>query len=69
MCSDRDHGLCDSVEIREGVIRVETRALNQETAQGQTSLFEPDGRSRIFHALLAEDAVGHEPAKAPDRLA
>ena len=48
---------------------METRALNQETAQGQTSLFEPDGRSRIFHALLAEDAVGHEPAKAPDRLA
>ena len=49
-------------------MRVETRALNQETAAGLTSLIEPDGGSRILHALLAEKSSGHEPAKPPGRF-
>ena len=52
-------------------MRVETRALNHETAPSLTGLIEPgliepDGGSRALHELLAEKAVGREPAKPPD---
>ena len=66
--SDREQGPRDSDEIREGVVKMETRALNQETAPGLTSLIELDGGSRILHALLAEKAASREPAKPPNRL-
>ena len=69
--SDRGQGPRDRDEIREGVMRVETRALNHETAPSLTGLIEPgliepDGGSRALHELLAEKAVGREPAKPPD---
>ena len=66
MSSDRRQGPRDRDEVREGVMRVETKALNQETAPGLTSLIEPDGGSRALHALLAEKATGRGPAKPPD---
>ena len=63
---DREQGPCDSNDIREGVMRVETRALNQETAPSPTSLIEPDEGSRILHA--GRESKGREPAKPPDWL-
>ena len=64
--SDRGQGPRGRDEIREGVMRVYTMALNQETAPGLTSLIEPDGGSRTLHAVLAEEAAGRKPAKPPD---
>lgn len=65
---DREHGSRDGDDIREGRSRAETRTLNQGAALGLISLIEPDRGSRVFHALLAENATGGEPAKPPDRL-
>ena len=47
---------------------METSELHHEKAPGLTSLTEPDGGSRIFHAPLAEQSTGCEPVKPPDRL-
>ena len=66
--SDREREARDSDEIREGVMRLETMAPNQEMASGLTSLVEPDGGSHALHALLAEKAAGRERAKRQDRL-
>ena len=64
--SDRGQRPRGRDEIREGIMRVETRARNQETAPGLTSLIKLDGAGRSLHALLAEKAAGRELAKPPD---
>lgn len=66
--SDRKQGPQGGDDIREGLTRVETRALNQEAAEGLVSLIDPDGGSRIFHALLAEKSTGRAAVKMPDWL-
>lgn len=66
--SDPNQGPRDGAEIREGLMRVETRTLNQEAAEGLVSLIKLDEGSRIVHAPLEGNAAGHELAKLPDRL-
>lgn len=68
MPSDRKQGPRGGDDIREGVMRVETRALNQETAEDLVSLIEPDGGSHMFLALLAETSIGRAAVKLPDWL-
>ena len=53
--SAREQGPRDSDEIPEGVMRVETRALNQETAAGLTSLIEPDGGCLLYTSPSPRD--------------
>ena len=65
---DREQGPRDNEEIREEVMRVETRAINQDTAPGLTSLVAPGGGRRILYALLAENSACREPAKPRDGL-
>lgn len=55
---------------------VRTKPLDQEEAVGLISLIDPglislvkpDSGHRILHALLEENAAGHELAKTPDPL-
>ena len=54
--SGRGQGPRDRDEIREGVMRMETRAINQETAPGLTSLIELDGGSRALHAPTGRES-------------
>ena len=58
----------DGDEIREGRTKAHTRALNREAPAGLISTIGPCEGGRIFHALLAAQDAGGEPARLPDCL-
>lgn len=64
--NDRERRPRNGDEIREGITRVETRALKQQAAEGLISLMEPNAGNRLAHALMKEYAADRQPAEPPD---